>query len=172
MPIYISTRKKGQNLHLQLLLVFYNLQKNHPKYTSGNMGSFQCFSYTKPYFPLLKHWVHKLWIFLRDFPQFSEIRDSWSQLNNFKFIIYWHLRQFSIYTSTTFPLGQCTIYRSVLINFDLKIYNLLTKLNVDSTAQTYINLQSTFAVAPTLKSKLRYSPGRTQSCLSGNDCDI
>ena len=58
------------------------------------------------------------------------------------------VRLISIYKSTTFPLGQSTIYSSVLINFDLQIYNFLTKINVDSTARNDLNLQSTFGVAP------------------------
>ena len=66
----------------------------------------------------------------------------------FKCIIYRLFREISIYKSTTFPLGQSTIYSSVLINFDLQIYNFLTKINVDSTAQNDLNLQSTFGVAP------------------------
>ena len=46
-------------LHLQLLVVFYNLQQNHHKYTTENMVSFQCFSYTKPHFPLQKYPSYK-----------------------------------------------------------------------------------------------------------------
>ena len=48
------------------------------------MVSFQCFCYTKPYFPLhklqkypsYKESVYKLWIFLEFFPQFCEFRDN------------------------------------------------------------------------------------------------
>ena len=61
--IYISTRKKRLNIHLQLLVVFYNLQQNHHESTTENMVSFQCVSYTKPHFPL-----HKL----QKYPSYKE----------------------------------------------------------------------------------------------------
>ena len=55
----------------------------------------------------------------------------------------------TIYHST----NSCTVRQSitvqtvvVLINFDLQIYNFFTKINVDSTAQNDLNLQSTFGV--------------------------
>jgi len=59
-----------------------------------------------------------------------------------------YFRKISIYKSTTFPIDKSTINSSVLINFDLQIYNFLTKINVDSTAQNDLNLQFTFGVAP------------------------
>ena len=70
-------------LHLQLLVVFYNLQQNHHKSTTENI-SFQCFISTKLHFPFhklqkypsYKESVYKLWIFLRVFPQFCEFRDD------------------------------------------------------------------------------------------------
>ena len=107
------------------------------------MGSFHCFSYTKLHFPLhkcqkypsYKESVYELWIFLDSSLNSVKlgILNKKSQLNNFNCKIYRHLRHISIYKSTTFTLGQSTIYSSVLINFDLQIYNFLTKINVDST---------------------------------------
>ena len=73
----------------------------------------------------------KLWIFLH-----SSIRDTSQKKVPLKF------------KSTTFPLGQSTIYSSELINFDLQLYNFITIINVDYTGKHGINLQSTFVVPP------------------------
>ena len=63
--------------------------------------------------------------FIIIFPQFCEKKGS--KLNNLKC---------TIYKSTW------SIYSSEWINFGLKIYNFLTKINVDSIAKNDLNLQS------------------------------
>jgi len=68
---------------------------------------------------LLTLWTYFLPPILWNYGYFTK----WSQLTTFKCTIYRHLRQISIYKSTTFPLGQYTIYSSVLINFDLQLFN-------------------------------------------------
>ena len=83
-------------------------------------------------------------VFLRVFPQFCEIMDTLQKKVSLTILNV----QISIYKSTTFRLCKSTFYISVLINFDIQIYNFLAKINVDSTAQNDLNLQSTFGVAP------------------------
>ena len=85
--------------------------------------------------------------FLRVFPQFCEIMDTLQKEVSLTILNV----QISIYKSTTFRLCKSTFYISVLINFDIQIYNFLTKINVDSTAQNDLNLQSTFGVVPPWK---------------------
>ena len=77
--------------------------------------------------------------FLTVFPQFCEIRDT-SQKEVILTILNVQstgtLGKFQSTNQILFPLViESTLYSSVLIIFDLQIYNFLTKINTNSTDQ-------------------------------------
>ena len=98
---------------------------------------------------------------MEGFSKIFEIRDTSQNTVSLTLFINICMTNFHFkYKSTTFHLDQSRIYSSAMINFDIHIYHLLnkknvdstahslTKINVDSTAQNDLNLKFTFGVAP------------------------